>query len=120
MRIDIVYCLFLLRITSQFDVGGSVESLSLLDIREDGSQFEWISVVLEAFGAFQVEPQYLIYFGGTYSTLHFISGTWSLTDFSLRQVMKLSSRKLHSALGNGKGTLRGSGERIVGPFAIIL
>ena len=110
----------MLRISSQLDVSGPVESLSFLDIREDGSQFEWVSVVLEAFGALEVEPENLRVGGGTYSTLHFISGTWSLTDFSLRQVMKLSSRKLHSALGKEKVTLLELGERIVGPFAIIL
>ena len=85
-------------IISQLDVCGSVQALSFLDIREDGSQLEGVSVVLEPLRALQVEPQYLNGSAGTYSTLHFISGTWSLTDFSLRQVRKLSSRKLHSDL----------------------
>jgi hypothetical protein len=62
-------------------------------------------VVLESFGAFQVEPEDLCGWGSTFSRLHFISGTSSLRDFSLMQVRKFSSRKLHSALGRWGCTL---------------
>jgi hypothetical protein len=51
--------------------------------------------------------------------LHFISGTSSFTDFSLRQVMKLSSRKLHSALRIGQGVLLSHWRRVQQVHAII-
>jgi hypothetical protein len=105
---------------SEFDVGGPVESLALLDVGEDGAELEGVAVVVEAFGALEVEPQDLDGREGTFSTLHFISGTSSFTDFSFRQVRKFSSRKLHSALTQNGSTLLAWGARTAGPYLIIL
>ena len=41
---------------SQFDIGRSIESLSLLDIGEDGAQFLRVSIVFKPLRAFEVEP----------------------------------------------------------------
>ena len=105
---------------SEFDVGGPVESLALLDVGEDGAELEGVAVVVKALGALEVEPEDLDGKRGTFSTLHLISGTWSFTAFSFRQVRKFSSRKLHSALTHNDRTLLYWGGRTAGPYLIIL
>ena len=89
---------------SKFDIGRPVDAIILFVLQEKVADFNGVSVLAEPVGAFQVEPQDLASQGVTCSTLHFISGTSSLRPFSLRQVRKLFSRKLHSVLGRVRGT----------------
>lgn len=107
-------------VKSETDISGAVYSFSFLDIGENAAQFERVTIFLESIGAFQIEPEKLSGDVGTCSTLHFICGTSSLTDFSLRQVMKLSSRKLHYALGNEMSTDLAPQAAIAYPWLVLL
>lgn len=109
---------FLVGFESKFDIGGSVDAFSFFVLKEEVSYFDGVSVLVEAIGALEVEPEDLDRGLGTCSTLHFIWGTSSLTDFSWRQVRKLFSRKLHSVLNRSRATFPARGASIAYPWLL--
>lgn len=65
LQIELYICLafrrigLLLWVLSQFNVSRTVDGFSFLDLGEDASQFEWVFVLFETIGTFQIEPQQL-------------------------------------------------------------